>query len=90
MRWDEHDEAEMLHVEGARAQADAEAEAAEAEASGVFAIQKLAEHNAELVLQLGILVAWAEGFAVKYCRCENNGDYCEFHSMLADAKKALQ
>lgn len=90
MKWDDDDEAAMLHAEGARAQADAEAANAEAESSGVFAIQKLADHNVELALQLGIMVEWAEGFSVKYCRCVNNGDYCEFHEMLAQAKEALK
>ena len=46
--------------------------------------------NVELMLQMTIVTDWLEAHAHEYCKCENNGDYCEFHSMLADAKGALK
>lgn len=57
---------------------------------GVLAIQKLAEYNLELIAQLTILCDWVEKLNVKYCRCENNGDLCDFHEMLAQAREALK
>lgn len=50
----------------------------------------LPQFSAELIQQLTIACEWLETQAHKYCKCENNGDYCEFHNMLADAKEALK
>jgi hypothetical protein len=42
----------------------------------------------ETQLHLVILTDYLEKHGL--CRCENNGDYCEFHEMLFNAKQALK
>ena len=51
-------------------------------------IDELRADRKELRLQLGILAEYLEKHGI--CRCENNGDYCEFHEMLHNAKLALK
>jgi hypothetical protein len=44
----------------------------------------------EAQLQLGILIDFLAPKGTEYCRCENNGDYCDFCEMLAQAKEAMK
>ena len=50
--------------------------------------------NQEIALQLSILLDWIDAHQttlfLECCKCENNGDLCEFHAMLYDAKKAIK
>lgn len=43
----------------------------------------------EAFLWLGDLVEFLEKHSTTYCQCVNNGDYCDFHEMLYNAKQAL-
>jgi vacuolar-type H+-ATPase subunit E/Vma4 len=53
-------------------------------------ILKLRAQRSELLLQVEILTSYLQPMGEKLCRCENNGDYCDFHAMLADAKTSMK
>ena len=53
-------------------------------------INKLRAQRCELLLQVEILTDYLQPMGEKLCRCENNGDYCDFHAMLADAKTSMK
>lgn len=50
------------------------------------------EQRNEARLQLSILLEFLDkpAMAINHCKCENNGDYCDFHEMLLNAKIALR
>jgi len=65
-------------------------EAIETMAKAEKEIYRLRARNSELLLQVEILTDYLEPMSEKLCRCENNGDYCDFHAMLEDAKTSMK